>query len=84
VTARMKGMGYGHPTWGHGHWKGELAMGGESWRLDEIDEMSPENLHVQSVVRATCGDRTGIGVLEQVVIGPYPRYGFNEFLDPAR
>jgi hypothetical protein len=36
------------------------------------------------VVRATCGDRTGIGVLEQVVIGPYPRYGFNEFLDPAR
>ena len=84
VTARMKGMGYGHSTWGHGHWKGELAMEGESWRLDEVDEMSPENLHVQSVVRATCGDRTGIGVLEQIVVGPYPRYGFTEFLDPAR
>jgi len=84
VTARMKGMGYSHPTWGHGHWKGELAMEGESWRLDEVDEMSPENLHVQSVVRATSGDRTGIGVLEQIVVGPYPRYGFTEFLDPAK
>ena len=58
-------------------------MEGESWRLDEVDEMSPENLHVQSVVRATSGDRTGIGVLEQIVVGPYPRYGFTEFPRPG-
>ncbi len=83
VTARMKGMGYSHPEWGHGLWKGELAMAGESWRLDEIDEMAPENLHVQTVMAATCGTKTGIGVLEQIVVGPYPRYGFTEFLDPA-
>ncbi|MFQ5416061.1 MAG: hypothetical protein ACE5FL_03320, partial [Myxococcota bacterium] len=26
---RMKGIGYSHPEWGHGRWKGELALGGE-------------------------------------------------------
>ena len=26
----------------------------------------------------------GIGVLEQIAFGPHPRYGFKEFLDPAK
>ena len=81
---RMKGIGYQHPTWGHGRWKGELAIGGESWRSAALDEMAFENLHVQQVVRATSGARRGIGVLEQIHLGPQARYGFKEFLDPAR
>jgi hypothetical protein len=80
---RMKGIGYSHPEWGHGRWKGELAIGGEKWKLDEIDEMAVENQHIQQVVRATCGDETGVGVLEQVCFGPHRRYGFKETLDPA-
>ena len=28
---QMKGLGYGHPEWGQGMWKGELAVGGESF-----------------------------------------------------
>jgi hypothetical protein len=24
-----------------------------------------------------------VGVLEQILIGPYPKYGFKSFLDPA-
>jgi hypothetical protein len=42
-----------------------------------------ENQHIQSVMKATCGDETGIGVMEQIHIGPSRRYGFKEFLDPA-
>jgi hypothetical protein len=81
---RMKGIGYQHPEWAHGRWKGELAIGGEMWRCDDLDEMAFENLHVQQVVAATSGSERGIGVLEQIHIGPNARYGFTEFLDPAR
>jgi hypothetical protein len=81
---RMKGIGYTHPEWGHGMWKGELALGGESWRSDDLDPMALDNQHIQQVVRARLGDEVGIGVLEQICFGPHARYGFKEFLDPAR
>jgi hypothetical protein len=80
----MKGIGYTHPEWGHGMWKGELALGGESWRSDDLDPMALDNQHIQQVVRARLGDEVGIGVLEQICFGPHARYGFKEFLDPAR
>jgi hypothetical protein len=84
ICFRMKGIGYSHPTWGHGLWKGELAVGGESWKTAELDEMAIENQHIQQVVRATSGGKQGVGVLEQIAFGPHHRYGFKELLDPAR
>jgi hypothetical protein len=83
ICFRMKGIGYSHPEWGHGMWKGELAVGGESWKTDDLDPMALENQHLQQVVRATSGDQVGVGVLEQICIGPHARYGFQSFLDPA-
>jgi hypothetical protein len=80
---RMKGIGYQHPEWGHGRWKGELAFAGEKWRCDDLDEMAFENLHIQQVVMARSGEKRGVGVMEQVHIGPHARYGFTDFLDPA-
>jgi hypothetical protein len=79
----MKGMGYGHPEWGHGQWKGELAISSESWDLEEIDPLAPGNIHIQEVVRVRDGSSQGVGVLEQLVVGPYPRYGFTQFFDAA-
>ena len=79
-TYRMKGIGYSHPEWGHGYWKGELAMASENWRLDEVDDSDYFNQHVQHLVRATMGDREGIGVLEQNILGPHHPSGFSEFL----
>ncbi len=81
-TFRMKGIGYNHPEWGHGHWKDELAMASESWSLDDVDETDFFNQHVQHLVRATMGERTGIGVLEQNILGPHSPSGFDDFLDP--
>lgn len=81
---RMKGIGYTHPTWGHGVWHGELVVAGESWKTAELDEMAIENQHIQQVMRATMDGKQGVGVLEQLAFGPYPRYGLNEFLDPAK
>ena len=57
-------------------------MASERWKLDEVDETAMENQHVQHLVRARMGDREGIGVLEQIVFGPYRPYGFTGLLDP--
>jgi hypothetical protein len=81
---QFKGLGYGHPHWKQGAWQGELATGHESFDPAELDLLSPENIHVQQVVKATDGERTGIGALEQIVIGPYAPAGFTGLLDGAR
>jgi hypothetical protein len=79
----MKGIGYLHPEWGHGRWKGELAVAGESWKTDELNPLALENVHIQQVVRARMDDQEGVGALEQLCIGPHAPSGFKEFLDGA-
>ena len=81
---QMKGLGYGHPEWRQGAWKGELATGHESFDTRQLDHLAPENIHVQQVVKATDGEREGVGVLEQIVIGPYAPAGFKGPLDGAQ
>jgi len=81
---QMKGLGYMHPEWGQGMWKGDLAVGGESFDPKQLDPLSPHNLHTQQVVRASDGAKTGIGVLEQIAVGPYAPAGFTQFLDGAK
>jgi hypothetical protein len=83
LTFRMSGVGYGHPTWGHGRWHDELVVAGEAVGVDEIDDTQPHHLHVQQVMRATWGDRTGLGVLEQIVIGPHHARGLTGLNDGA-
>lgn len=84
LVHRMKGLGYQHPVWGHGKWHGELAIAGESWTDSELDPLALENLHVQQIVKATCGSRVGHGVLEQLHIGPSTTLGFADWFDGAR
>jgi hypothetical protein len=81
---QMKGLGYGHPEWGQGMWKGELATGAESFDPRQLNPLEPWNLHTQQVVRASDGTRRGIGVLEQICVGPYAPAGFTEFFDGAK
>jgi hypothetical protein len=80
---RMKGVGYFHPEWSHGVWLGEQMVGGEQASTAELDVLRPDTVHLQQVVRARWGDRTGLGVLEQLVFGPYSPAGFTAALDGA-
>ena len=84
LVHRMKGLGYQHPEWGHGKWQGELAIGGESWADADLDPLALENLHIQQVVVARCGDKVGHGVLEQMHIGPSTSHGFADWFDGAK
>ena len=79
----MLGIGYFHPEWSHGHWKGENASGYDEWRIDDLDPAQPQHTHVQQLVRARWGDRTGVGVLEQLAIGDHEPSGLTGLFDGA-
>ena len=84
LTFPMSGLGYLHPEWGHGTWKGELAVGAESVKLAELAPLDPRAIHVQQLCRARLGPHQGTGVLEQLVIGPHAPSGFTGMLDGAK
>ena len=77
----MKGLGYGHPEWKQGVWKGNLEIGQDCFELEKLDPLLPENLHIQQVVGAYDGQNQGVGVLEQIIFGPYSPAGFKGFND---
>jgi hypothetical protein len=83
----MSGIGYMHPEWGHGHWKGENALGYDSFDTESVNENDPRFWHVQAFVDADltgpCVERSGTGVLEQLVIGAHAPSGFRELMDTA-
>ncbi len=80
----MVGLGYQHPVWGHGMRVGDDVVDGESWALSDIDATVPMHLHVQAVCEAALGQRRGIGVLEQLILGPHAPSGLRELLDVAK
>ena len=87
LTFQMLGIGYFHPDWSHGLWKGEAAEAADEWRLADLDPAAPQHTHVQQLVRATHhrpdGARYGIGVLEQLAIGEHHPSGLHGLFDGA-
>jgi len=79
----MSGLGYLHPEWGHGIDRGELAVAYDSIDLASVDEAAPLQLHIQAVSRVRMGGREGLGVLEQLILGPHEPSGFKELFDMA-
>ena len=73
----MRGIGYGHPKFGHGYWVGEAVDGGDRIALPVDDPLDLGSVHVQSVCDATVvlpdgRSEEGIGILELYCIGPHP------------
>ncbi|MFM8411489.1 MAG: hypothetical protein ACKOCT_14580 [Alphaproteobacteria bacterium] len=84
----MSTIGYLHPTWGHATDHGDLAVACETVDAVSGDDVSPLHLHVQTICEAVLerdGEpaETGIGVLEQLVLGAHRPYGFTGLIDGA-
>jgi hypothetical protein len=79
----LLGIGYQHPEWGHGFWKGEEVVEGESWDLDALDLLDYKHIHTHQICRARMGEKVGIGTLETVVFGRHAPSGFESILDGA-
>lgn len=74
---QMKGLGYTHPIWGHGMHHGPLETQREDYDLASIDPAQLHNRHVQMICRIedANGKQKGIGVFEQLILGPYVPLG---------
>jgi hypothetical protein len=81
---QMLGVGYQHPEWGHGFWRGEEATGYETLDLNTLDPLDYKHIHVHQICRARMGNRTGVGTLETIVFGRHAPSGFESILDGAR
>ena len=77
----MLGVGYLHSEWGHGMWKGDLKIAGETWRIADVDPNDYRLQHIEHVCRARMGDQVGIGTLEQLSFGAHKPSGFIGFLE---
>jgi len=84
----MSGLGYMHPEWGHGRFRGELAVGYDAVETAKVNENDFPYLHVQAFSSARLTgpnglERKGHGVLEQLIIGAHGPSGFTGLMDPA-
>ena len=84
-TFRMRGIGYWHPQWGHGNSSTArlrpAANRSGSMTFDPTDFAS---IHLQNLVVAKMGDRRGVGVVEQIAIGPHRPTGLSGLFDGYR
>ena len=82
---QMRGIGYGHPEFGHGYWRGESVVNGDRIQLPVATPLAREHVHVQTLCRATYRDTDGrsalgTGILEQLCVGDHPT-GLRGILD---
>ncbi|GAA4037824.1 hypothetical protein [Parerythrobacter jejuensis] len=81
---QMRGLGYTHPEWGHGLFHGQSRVAREDIDLATTDPLALENVHVQIVSKVeTDTGESGVGVFEQLIMGPYDPLGLSGFLDAA-
>jgi hypothetical protein len=83
----MRGIGYGHPAHGHGTWQGEAMVAGERIAVPVATPCTREHVHIQALSQATYDGpdgehEEGVGILEQLAIGPHPS-GLTGLFDPA-
>lgn len=86
VHFQMFGLGYLHPEWGHGMWKGENEVGGERFAVPVPDPMAMHHLHTQTLCFVNCQNsdgtsHNGIGILETLVLGAHEPSGFTSLTD---
>lgn len=82
LTFYMQGIGYGHPTWGHGMYVGEDVRSHDSFVTAEVNEADPLYNHVQILSTASRGDGAkGMGILEMLIAGRHDPSGLTGFTD---
>ena len=82
----MKGVGYGHETFGYGKYHGGPASTYEEHTLNEDERLHPTHTGDSGdpYDRLAQGERRGHGVPEQLIIGLLRLSGFTALMDMAK
>jgi hypothetical protein len=80
TTMYLRGGGYvGVKGFTHGLWLGESWSDGESWEVGEPKVADEVHGLDDTVVECRAGGQVGYGIVENMILGPFPRYGFEGF-----
>lgn len=83
----MSGLGYLHPEWGHGMDNGALKVGYDQVKLQPPPATEMTTIHIQALSDAVLTiagqSHRGIGVTEQLFLGPHVTSGLTGVFDPA-
>ena len=86
-TFYMSGLGYMHPVWGHGMDHGDLDVAHDVIALDPDPDIDMTTIHIQALSDAVLTvdgvEHQGMGVVEQLFIGPHATSGLTGLMDPA-
>lgn len=84
IKFHLAGIGYGHPDWLHGHWKGGEVIEGERWCTEDFDKpLNRANNHIHQMCEVIAGERRGVGIFESLCVGAYQPAGFRQRFDSA-
>lgn len=86
-TFYMSGLGYLHPEWNHGMDHGDLEVAHDVITLDPEPAMDMTTIHIQALSDAVLSvdgqEHRGLGIVEQLFIGPHQTSGLSGVMDPA-
>jgi hypothetical protein len=76
----LKAGGYfGYEGFTHGLWLGEEFLDGIKIDLTDPEKVREISFLDDAVCELRCGDETGYGIVEIVIIGKYPKYGYQGY-----
>ena len=82
----LSGLGYLNPDWGHGHNKGERAIGYDELRAEDVDSYRMPYVHAEAFARLTLtapdgSSVHGTGTFETLSMGPNAGRGLTGLVD---
>ncbi|MEA1958773.1 MAG: hypothetical protein U9N44_03745, partial [Chloroflexota bacterium] len=77
TTMYLKGGGYiGYKDFFHGIWKGPYWTDGEKCEVGKKAVANEMHGLDDTVCEYRCGKEVGYGIIENLVLGSFPKYGF--------
>ncbi|MFO8011622.1 MAG: hypothetical protein R6U89_12580 [Dehalococcoidia bacterium] len=80
IHAYLKAGGmFGFRDFVHGMWMGPYFIDGHKIDLTDPQQLAEVHFIEDMASELRCGDETGYGIVEVVLIGKYPKYGYEGF-----
>lgn len=77
TTMYLRGGAYlGYKGVTHGLWMGESWQDGESWEFSKPGDADEVHGLNDTVIEVRCNGEVGYGIIENLILPPFPRYGF--------
>ena len=77
TTMYLRGGGYaGYQGVTHGLWLGHEWSDGETWNVSDPAVANEVHGLDDTVVEVKCNGKVGYGIIENLVMPPFPKYGF--------